>query len=90
MAWADVYDEVLLPVQQAHRDAFAAAVTTQRDAIQARLETIARVDAELDERVLTLYGITDAADRARIVGSAPIDEEEESDVAPTPTNSDNE
>jgi len=36
-----------------------------------------RIDAQIDERVLDLYGITNLADRQRILGSAPLDEAEE-------------
>jgi len=40
------------------------------------LDEIKHIDTEIDERVLDLYGITDAADRQRILGSAPVEEDE--------------
>jgi hypothetical protein len=40
-------------------------------------QEIKRIDEKIDERVLDLYGITNAADRQRILGSAPTEEEEE-------------
>lgn len=41
------------------------------------LEEIEHTDREIDERVLDLYGLTNAADRQRILGSAPLDEDKE-------------
>ncbi|GAC1392479.1 MAG: hypothetical protein NVS4B11_25510 [Ktedonobacteraceae bacterium] len=49
-------------------------LTQQR--IATVLDAIKRIDAEIDERVLDLYSITDATDRQRVLGSAPIEEEE--------------
>ena len=43
--------------------------------IQATLDSIAAADAEIDNRVLDLYGITDPADRQRILASAPVTED---------------
>ena len=43
------------------------------------LDEIKRIDAEIDERVLDLYGITNQADRQRILGSAPLETEEATD-----------
>jgi hypothetical protein len=37
---------------------------------------IKRIDQEIDERVLDLYGITNPADRQRVLGSAPLEEEQ--------------
>lgn len=44
--------------------------------ITALLDEIKRVDMEIDERVLDLYGITNAADRQRVLGSVPVEEED--------------
>ena len=35
-----------------------------------------RIDKEIDERVLDLYGIADSTERQRVLGSAPVEEEE--------------
>ena len=44
-----------------------------------KLYWIAQIDAEIDEKVLNLYGINDPTDRQRILGSASkTDEETES------------
>ena len=48
--------------------------------IHATLDVIAA--AEIDNRVLDLYGITDPADRQRILGSAPVTEDDELEVDP--------
>ncbi len=40
------------------------------------LGEIKRIDIQIDELVLDLYGITDPVDRQRILGSAPVEEEE--------------
>ena len=45
--------------------------------VRTLLDEIKRIDAQIDERVLDLYGITNTADRQRILGSAPVEEEEE-------------
>ena len=57
-------------------NAFFALEQQRVQAITVFLDDIQRIDAEIDERVLDLYGITDAADRQRILGSAPVEEEE--------------
>jgi hypothetical protein len=43
----------------------------------ATLDAIAAADAEIDSRVLDLYGITNPADRARVLGNAPVTEDAE-------------
>lgn len=48
--------------------------------INATLDEIAATDAEIDRRVLDLYGITDPADRARVLGSAPVADDAEVDT----------
>lgn len=45
--------------------------------IDSLVEEAARLDAAIDVRILDLYGIMDAADRDRILGSAPVQEDEE-------------
>lgn len=73
------WDEIkalLIPETPEARAAFFAAEAAQRAEIGARLDQIAARDAALDARVLDLYGITDNADRRRILGSAPPEEDE--------------
>ena len=41
------------------------------------LDEVAQIDAEIDEKVLDLYGITAPGDRQRILGNAEISEEDE-------------
>jgi hypothetical protein len=55
---------------------FAARIAERRQEIVGRLDRIDQLDAEIDRRVLDLYGISDSAARARILGSAPEDEDD--------------
>ena len=43
--------------------------------IHATLDAIAAADAEIDNRVLDVHGITDPADRRRILGRTPVTED---------------
>ncbi|MBX0326442.1 N-6 DNA methylase [Oscillochloris sp. ZM17-4] len=72
-AWKDVQATALLPVDPADRASFAARIAERHKAITDRLDRIDQLDAEIDRRVLDLYGISDPAARARILGSAPED-----------------
>lgn len=74
-SWDEISSRALLP-----EDANAFALFFAEEAhivgeIQATMERIAATDAEIDRRVLDLYGITDPADRAKILGSAPVTED---------------
>ena len=53
--------------------------------VQALQAEVAAIDSEIDNRVLDLYGVTDPADRLRVLGAAPATEDEvvgESEVSP--------
>jgi type I restriction enzyme M protein len=76
-AWDDLKNNALIPEGANALKAFFAAEAQQIDSIQILLDEIKRIDAKIDERVLDLYGITNAAVRQRILGSAPTEEEEE-------------
>lgn len=74
--WNEIRNTALIPEDgDALRDFFAAEAR-KIISISSLLDEIARIDAEIDEFVLDLYHITDVADRQRILGSAPIVEEE--------------
>ena len=46
-----------------------------------------KADATIDQKVLDLYGITDDADRRRILGSAPAPDDADIEAAETPMES---
>ena len=73
--WAEVAEALLMPVRSEDRAAFAAAVQARQSAITARLDRIDQLERELDQQVFALYGITDPIEQARILGSAPPDED---------------
>src|SRR5713226_9611823 len=75
--WDDLKNKALIPEGTDALKAFFAAEAQQIDTIQILLDEIKRIDEKIDEQVLDLYGITNAADRQRILGSAPTEEEEE-------------
>lgn len=81
MRWTDLAEQALMLVREADRAAFAELVQTRRAAIVARLDRIDQLDQELDRRVLDLYGISDPAERARVLGSAPADDDEAAEDA---------
>ncbi len=74
--WDDIKSTALIPEGSDALKTLFAAEAHQISHIQTLLDEIKRIDAEIDERVLDLYGITNAADRQRILGSAPMEEGE--------------
>ena len=74
-AWADVAEEARIPVRREDRAAFSALVQARRAEIVAGLDRIDQLDRAIDQRVMTLYGISDPAEQARIMGSAPADDD---------------
>ena len=74
-AWRDVAEATLLPVRAEDRAAFTTAVQAQHRTIVGRLKRIDELDHTLDAQIFTLYGITDLGAQARMLGSAPPDEE---------------
>ena len=79
--WDEIKNALPAPETPEARQTFFAAEAAKRAEIEAGLAEIARRDAALEERVLNLYGIGEAADRRRILGSAPPEEDEAGDGA---------
>ena len=76
-SWDEISSRALLPEPPKALATFFAEEARITAEINATMDAIANTDAEIDNRVLDLYGITDSADRARILGSAPVMEEAE-------------
>jgi type I restriction enzyme M protein len=75
--WDEIKNQATLPTEPDDLNAFFAAEQQRRTEIQTLLDEVAQIDAEIDEKVLDLYGITDPSDRQRILGSASNSEEDE-------------
>ncbi|MFL5696631.1 MAG: N-6 DNA methylase [Ktedonobacteraceae bacterium] len=74
--WDELKNIALIPEDTSTLKTFFAAEAQKIHHVTTLLNEIKHIDTEIDERVLDLYGITDAADRQRILGSAPIEEDE--------------
>jgi type I restriction enzyme M protein len=79
--WDEIKNQATLPTEASDLNAFFAAEQQRRNEIQTLLDEVARTDAEIDEKVLDLYGITDPGDRQRILGSAVTSDEDEAEIA---------
>lgn len=75
--WDDIKTEAVVWEDERGYAAFFAAEADRRREILDLAGRAAHLDALIDDMVLDLYGITDAADRARIMGSAPREDEED-------------
>lgn len=75
--WDEIKNQVTLPYEANDLNTFFAAEQQRHSEIQILLDEVAQIDAEIDEKVLDLYGITDPSDRQRILGSAAPSEDEE-------------
>lgn len=75
--WDEIKNQATLPTEANDLNTFFAAEQQRRSEIQTLLDEVAQIDAEIDEKVLDLYGITDPGDRQRILGSASNSEEDE-------------
>jgi len=75
--WDEIKNSVLIPEDATAFKTFFAAEERQIQYIGQMLDGIKRIDREIDERVLDLYGIINTADRQRVLGSAPVEEDEE-------------
>jgi type I restriction enzyme M protein len=75
--WDEIKNQATLPIEANDLNTFFAAEQQRRTEIQTLLDEVAQIDAEIDEKVLDLYGITDLGDRQRILGSAANSEEDE-------------
>ncbi len=74
--WDELKNIALIPEDTSTLKTFFAAEAQKIHHVTTLLDEIKHIDTEIDERVLDLYGITDAADRQRILGSAPVEEDE--------------
>lgn len=74
--WDDIKNTALLPEDSTALSTFFTTEAQKIQHITQLLHASQRIDAAIDERVLDLYGITNATDRQRILGSAPTVEDE--------------
>jgi type I restriction enzyme M protein len=74
--WDDIKNMAFVPEGSDALNALLATETKQINYIQTLLDEIKRIDEEIDERVLDLYGITDVVDRQCVLGSALLEVEE--------------
>lgn len=75
--WDEIKNQATLPTEANDLNTFFAAEQQRRTEIQTLLDEVAQIDAEIDEKVLDLYGITDPGDRQRILGNAANSDEDE-------------
>lgn len=84
--WDDIKNQAQIPEEESELNAFFALEKQKCQTIQTLLDEVTQIDAEIDEKVLNLYGINDPTDRQRILGSAlKTDEETESTDEQTET-----
>jgi hypothetical protein len=82
-SWDEIKNVAVIPAENSDLEIFFQAEQQRRLEIQTLLDEVAQIDAEIDEKVLDLYGITEPSDRDRILGNNVNLEEEE------PENSEN-
>jgi type I restriction enzyme M protein len=75
--WGEIKNIALIPEGSEALQVLFALEQQKLERISTVLNEIRQIDAEIDNRVLDLYSVTDPSDRQRILGSAPIEEEEE-------------
>lgn len=76
--WDEIKNQAQIPEEESDLNAFFAWEDQKRQTIQTLLDEVDQIDAEIDEKVLNLYDITDPTDRQRILESgAKTDEEAE-------------
>ncbi|MBV9470914.1 MAG: hypothetical protein JOZ57_16890, partial [Abitibacteriaceae bacterium] len=75
--WDYVADNAVIPARPEDRQQFFAALAEREAEITHNLQQAADLDAQIDEIVLDLYGITDPQWRARVLNAAPPEEAEE-------------
>jgi type I restriction enzyme M protein len=75
--WDEIKNSTLIPEDATAFKTFFTAEERQIQYIGQILDGIKLIDREIDERVLDLYGITNTAERQRVLGSAPVEEDEE-------------
>lgn len=77
--WDDLKSSVFVPEDADALQALFVLEEQKKHHLLALLAESKQIDAEIDERVLDLYGITSPTDRQRILGSAPLEEEIDSE-----------
>lgn len=87
--WNYLKDNAFVPEDDAALDAFFEKESQRIAELQQLVSEVETIDADIDDRVLNLYGITDTADRARILGSAPRTDDE-TEASETAQNADSE
>lgn len=85
--WDEVRNQASVPDGAESLKVFFEREAAQISRIETLLSEVTALDAQIDDKVLDLYGIMDPADRARILGSAPVIGEEETgaDAEGSPT-----
>ncbi|MEB3341472.1 N-6 DNA methylase [Okeania sp.] len=78
--WNEIKDQATLPGETQELDTFFATEEKRRTEIQTLLNEVVQIDAEIDDKVLDLYSITEPIDRERILRSAPISAEDETNI----------
>jgi len=78
--WDEIKNQAILPTETNDLNTFFAAEEQRCHEIQTLLNEVAQIDAEIDEKVLDLYGIMDPSDRQRILGSAATIEETREEI----------
>lgn len=74
--WDEIKDRATLPAEIKDLDTFFAAEEKRRTEIQTLFDEVVQIDAEIDDKVLDLYGIIDPIDRQRILAAISAEDEE--------------
>ncbi len=75
--WDEIKNQVTMPYGTNDLNTFFTTEQQRRLEIQTLLDEVAQIDAEIDEKVLDLYGIIDPNDRQRILGSTSNSDDDE-------------
>lgn len=78
--WDEIKNTALIPENEEALHALFVAEAQKKHAITTLLHEIKRIDTQIDEQILDLYGILNETDRQRILGSAPIEEEDDASI----------
>lgn len=76
-SWDDIKNVAVIPAENSDLEIFVQTEQQRRLEIQTLLDEVTQIDAEIDEKVLDLYGITEPSDRDRILGNNVNPEEDE-------------
>jgi hypothetical protein len=79
--WDDIKTEAIVWEDERGRAAFFSAEEARWREILGLVEDASRLDARIDEMVLDLYGIADPDARARVMGSAPQEDEDNEEAS---------